>query len=393
MTTARERTAQSAAEQLAYAGSTLRECPALVGFDGFVDSIIELVDQRASMAPSDYRGIATIEAFAARCAAAAGKSTNVEIVVKEDRFGGNGPLMAGGLARLGLATTYVGAVGREDDHASLHPLYHELEARCRASGGRVLPVAPPAHTHALEFHDGKIMLGDPRNVQRVTWGLLEQRLGGAGLASLIGGARLLAVVNWVMMAGVQGILDALEAGPLAAHPGTPPRVFIDLCDPAKRTDADIRTVLGTLSRLNARAPVTLGLNLAEAERIDSVAGARAFVPDEPRVGEPIRRAAERLVRVLGLSCVVIHPREGAGGADSGGASGWFDGPLVRRPRISTGAGDHFNAGFALAQVLGLPLDSCLAVGCAESGVYVRDGESPTLERLVEFLRSMPAPER
>src|SRR5262249_42551420 len=122
----------------------------LIGFDGFIDSIIAVVDKRRDMSPGGYDRIREIPQFAQRVGAAAGKSTNIELVVKEDRFGGNGPLMAGALGRLGMPTTYIGAVGHEDNPGVLHPLYEELGNRCR----EVIPVAPPAHTDALEFDDG-----------------------------------------------------------------------------------------------------------------------------------------------------------------------------------------------------------------------------------------------
>lgn len=383
--------ARAAADRLAAADVSAHR--ALVGFDGFIDAIIDVVDTRASMAPSDYRRITTISQYAARCAAAAGKSTNLELVVKEERFGGNGPLLAGGLASLGVPTTFIGAVGRPDEHGALHPLYDELARRCAASGGGVSPVAPPSLTHALEFDDGKIMLNDPRHVHAVTWETVCARVGDATLRSLIAGASLIAVVNWSIVPGVQEILRTLASGVLpAARRSDAPRVFVDLSDPAKRSDADIAGMLGTLKGLNARARVTLGLNLAEGRRVDAVARAGAF----PRAGEPpaahVRDAAERLRSALDLECVVIHPREGAAASDASAGSAWFDGPLVQSPRLSTGAGDHFNAGFALGQLLGAPLDEALAVGVAVSGAYVRDARSPSRARLIEFLRDLPMPE-
>jgi sugar/nucleoside kinase (ribokinase family) len=95
---------------------------------------------------------------------------------------------------------------------------------------------------------------------------------------------------------------------------------------------------------------------------------------------------------VGLESVVIHPRDGAAAAIEGQAT-WFEGPFCARPRLSTGAGDHFNAGFALARIIGLALDECLAAGCATSGAYVRDGASPDIGRLAGFLRSLPGPEQ
>jgi ketohexokinase len=364
--------------------------PALIGFDGFIDSIIAVVDKRRDMNPSGYDRIREIPQFAQRVGAAAGKSTNIELVVKEDRFGGNGPLMAGALGRLGVPVTYIGAVGHEDNPRVLHPLYEELGHRCR----EVIPVAPPAHTDALEFDDGKVMLGKPANVQAITWPMLVQTLGLPTIRAKVEQSALIGIVNWVMMGGVEGIWDGLCADVFPALKDRPShRIYIDLADPAKRTDADLKRALASLRRMNALVPLTLGLNLAEAERVAESAGVKAFDASGMQTfGAVIEAAAKSLRSALGLSCVVIHPREGAAAADEH-ASAWFEGPFTATPKLSTGAGDHFNGGFAFAQVHGLPLDQCLAVGCAVSGAYVRDALSPDLARLIAFLRSLPAPEK
>jgi sugar/nucleoside kinase (ribokinase family) len=158
MSNDRSTTAQAAAHSLREAASRLGVIHAVVGFDAFIDSIIHVVDQRFAMTADGYKRIETIGQFAMRAAAAAGKSTNMEMVEKERRFGGNGPLMAGALGRAGLQVTYIGAVGRPEAPRQLHPIYEEFAARCQL----VVPVAPPATTDALEFEDGKIMLGKPR---------------------------------------------------------------------------------------------------------------------------------------------------------------------------------------------------------------------------------------
>lgn len=385
---ARARIAHDAADALAARLSAPDRPGALVGFDGFIDAIIRVVDQRTDMSPSGYVPIGSIAAFADRCRDAAGKSTNLELVVTEERFGGNGPLMAGALGRLGAPTTFIGAVGREDDPRSIHPLYAELQARCE----RVIPLVPPAHTDALEFGDGKIMLGKPASVQSITWASLVERVGLDELRAIAARASLIGVVNWVMMGGVESIWEGLATDVLPhlpPAPHTPRRLYIDLCDPAKRTDADLARALAMLRRLDALAPLTLGLNLAEALRVSRVAGCPKPRPDDPTLQSLIAPLCER----LGLSCVVVHPRHGAAAATRDGACAWFAGPFTHTPRLSTGAGDHFNAGFAQAQVCGLSLEHCLCVGVGVSGAYVRDAQSPTLERLVAFLRDLPPPEQ
>ncbi|HRQ72047.1 MAG TPA: hypothetical protein PLU35_03370 [Phycisphaerales bacterium] len=383
--------ARAAADAIERAGASGFEgMPALVGFDGFVDSIIRVVDRRRSMEGADFERIGTIGEFAGRCAAAAGRSTNMELWVDEDRFGGNGPLTAGALGRLGVPVCFIGAVGREDDPTRVAPIYEPFAARCR----EVVSVAAPGHTDALEFDDGKIMLGKTRNVQAATWDRIVGTIGVDGVRRRVEEAALIVMVNWSLCGGVPGIWEGLigEVLPgLAAHGGGR-RVLIDISDPAKRSDEDLRRALELMAGMNAFVPVTLGLNLAEGERMARVLGVPS-VRESATYGEFVVRLASGVRERAGLACVVVHVREGAAGATDGDATAWFDGPFTARPRLSTGAGDHFNAGFGLAQALGLALDECLAVGCAVSGAYVRDAESPTVGRLAGFLRALPAPER
>jgi sugar/nucleoside kinase (ribokinase family) len=88
---------------------------------------------------------------------------------------------------------------------------------------------------------------------------------------------------------------------------------------------------------------------------------------------------------------VIHPRRGAAAAIQG-ESATFSGPFVQQPKISTGAGDHFNAGFCLGRVLGFGLEESLCVGVATSGYYVRTADSPTAKQLADFIAELPPPQ-
>jgi sugar/nucleoside kinase (ribokinase family) len=372
-------------------GATL--APALVGFDGFIDSIVHMVDRRTQMTPGGYERLRTIEAFAARCAAAAGKSTNIERVLIESRFGGNGPLMAGALASLGAPTTFIGAIEGAEP-GSVHPVFVPFASRCE----RVVPIAPPSETLCLEFDDGKLMFNDTANVQAVTWDAVMQRVGMQRLVEMVESARLLGIVNWSLLGGVEGLWTGLRDRVLPRVSRTRRRLFVDLSDPAKRTDDDLRRGLSTLASLDGVGglDVTLGLNLAEAQRVAATLGVSAS--HKPPGGEAIQalaliESAEAIRAALAIDAVVIHPREGAAGATSGGDRAFIDGPLTRTPKLSTGAGDHFNGGCALGQMLGLPLHLSLAFGVGVSGAYVRDAQSPSRARLAEFLDALPAPER
>jgi sugar/nucleoside kinase (ribokinase family) len=166
-----------------------------------------------------------------------------------------------------------------------------------------------------------------------------------------------------------------------------PLFFIDLADPEKRRADDILQALGLLSQFQDQVDVALGLNLKESSEIAEVLG--LHVGGEPELA--IEATARSIRQKLGISCVVIHPRRAAAAATADDSAS-FLGPFVQQPKISTGAGDHFNAGFCLGRVLGFGLEESLCAGVATSGYYVRTAESPSATQLAEFVRTLPPPQ-
>jgi sugar/nucleoside kinase (ribokinase family) len=126
--------------------------------------------------------------------------------------------------------------------------------------------------------------------------------------------------------------------------------------------------------------VTLGLNLKEAQQVFAALGGGTVAETEAG----LREMAARIRAQLGLATVVVHPKESAACATEQ-STWWVPGPDCEKPLITTGAGDHFNAGFTTGQLLGLPPEGCLALGVATSGSYVRTAASPTLGDLETFL--------
>src|SRR4028119_189451 len=126
----REQTARNAAKALAAAAANLKDVKATVGLDGFVDEIIGVVDKRHNL--EAYDALETIAAFGRRVSDAAGTSTNFELVVKQMKLGGNGPIMANALAAFGVGVTYVGMLG----HPTLHPVFQEMAERAEVIGTR-----------------------------------------------------------------------------------------------------------------------------------------------------------------------------------------------------------------------------------------------------------------
>jgi sugar/nucleoside kinase (ribokinase family) len=358
--------------------------PVLIGFDGFVDSIIAVVDKRYD--EEHFDRVETIEHFSRKINAAAGESCNYELVVTREKLGGNGPIMANALAFLGLPVTYVGCVGSP----TLHPVFEELASRARCIG-----IANPGHTDALEFHDGKLLFGKYRVLGEVCWQRICEVIGAEPFARIVAGARLLGMVNWTLLPHMDTILQQLLDGVLPANEkaGVPrPFLFIDLADPQKRTSEALKQVLHTCSALQAHADVILGLNYKEALQVAAALGLTAG----PARDAAIEQMAGAIRARLDLSTVVIHPRGAAAACTLESEeirSARFAGPFTARPRLSTGAGDVFNAGFCLGRLAGLPPEHCLAVGTASSGYYVRNAASASREQLSDFLDTLPEPEQ
>jgi sugar/nucleoside kinase (ribokinase family) len=372
----RDQVCQSAARKLSAAIPTLSDVRATVGLDGFVDEIIAVVDKRHDFLRFDP--VSSIEAFGKKVLDAVGKSGNYELIVKQMKLGGNGPIMANALASAGLGVTYVGAVGFPTPHA----VFKELGQRAQ-----LVSVGDPGHTDALEFADGKLMLGKyTREMSDVNWANVTARLGPGRFEALLEGATLIGMVNWTMLPYMSQIWEEMLSRGVPNRTGRDRTFFVDLADPEKRTHADITNALNLLSRFQAQVDVILGLNLKEAGEIAEVLGI-ANGADE----HAIEATARTIRQKMGIDCVVIHPRKGAAAATAT-ESASFAGPFVAEPMISTGAGDHFNAGFCIGRVLGLTLEESLCTGVATSGYYVRTATSPSAEQLAEFSANLPAPQ-
>ncbi len=345
---------------------------ALVGLDGFVDTIVTPVALRTAQGDA-FTPIATITDFGQRVLSAAGKSTNIELYPRMEKLGGNGPIMGNALVAAGSTLTYVGAIGS----GAPHPVFADMAARSREA----ILLCAPASTTAVEFEDGKLMLGQMRTLDEITYDKLVAVLGVEGLAKQLDAADLVALVNWTMIPNMTGVFEGLLKNILPVLPLRERIFFFDLADPEKRSSHDLVHALGIIARFEKYGRVTLGLNFKEAQQVYAALGLGVSEGEEEPV---LRDLASKIRAKLSLSCVVVHPRKSAACATPDG-DWWVPGPYCEKPLITTGAGDHFNAGFTTGQLLGLSPRACLALGVCASGHYVRSAHSPSLADLETFL--------
>ncbi|MBI1290319.1 hypothetical protein GC173_03635 [bacterium] len=340
------------------------------GADGFIDEIIKVVDKRFDV--NRYTPIRTIKDYADRLAAAAGKSTNVEFVVERVKLGGNGPLMSEAFGRLGGRVRYVGSVG----WPSVDPIFSVLE-----NYGPVTTIAPAAYTLATEFEDGKIMHGKHGSLREVTWTNLVERLGGmVKVDEYLAESDLVAIVNWTMLPFLTEIFEGMRERVEVLGDRAPRFYFFDLCDPEKRTTEHLRDALKAIAAFSGpKRTAVLGLNEKESLEVCAAIGLDPGPADETA----LTGRSEAIAKKLGVTEVVIHPTRcaAAWNADDQGS---IPGPFCPQPKLTTGAGDHFNGGYMYARVLGLPPSDAVIIGKCVSGYYVRAGRGPSPEEVVEF---------
>jgi len=347
--------------------STPADREVLIGFDGFVDEIIRLVDTRQGQ--HDFSPIPTISAFGERVSAAAGLSCNIEMVTEQIKLGGNGPIMANNLVEQGYGITYCGALGA---NGNLHPVFEDFVARCR----KAITLAEPGHSEALEFDDGKVIMGKMTQLADVNWESVLEQVSEEELKKILSSMDLIGCVNWTMLPNMNSILIGL--GGLLAQREQRAKLFIDLTDPKKRSKEDITDVLKILSEIQSGVDVVLGLNENESVQV-----AHVLFGFE---GDDLTTRAQKIRTELGLSQVVIHPTHSAVAASAEGV--WMvEGPYTPKPKLTTGAGDNFNAGYCTGLLTGLDPQACLMTGVCSSGFYVRNCRSATRPELSAFART------
>jgi sugar/nucleoside kinase (ribokinase family) len=314
--------------------------------------------------------------WAERIRAAAGKSTNIELVRQRTKLGGNGPIMANAMASFGFKVSYLGNLG----YPNLHPVFAEFARRAD-----VFSIAEPGYTDAVEFEDGKVMLGKHQSLKEVNWANVQTRFSQEKFAAKILGADFVGFVNWTMLTYMNEIWSATleEICPKLAGPRR--TMFFDLADPEKRTPADIARALALISAFEKYFDVILGLNESESSQIGRTLG----LATSDHSPDGLVKLGQEILDCVPVGTLVIHPTHYALAVSKSGAA-IVEGPFTAKPLITTGAGDHFNAGFCLGKLLGLDNAASVLTGVTTSGFYVRTATSPGIDDLVTTMRNWPS---
>ena len=352
-------------------GTELREKKITAGFDGFIDTIVKVIKKKqAGKSPLLFT---TIKEFGDYVIEKQGASLSLEIEERSSKIGGNMPIMANALGQLGVAVNCVGALG----HPQLHPVFKNLSSNCHHYS-----FADPGTATAFEFNDGKIMMAQMAELNSFGWDKIKERIGIDTLISLKKQSDHFCILKWIEIDAStdiwKGILkDVLPGYSLTGEKQTD---FFDLSDCSKRSTDSIKEALQLLQEFAKHSKVVLSLNKNEAGILYKLLYGKNSKKDLPGIGKKIFEKA-------GIHTLVLHSAKEVA-AFTNEEMVVVNTFFIPDPKISTGAGDNFNAGFCAAQLLKLDLESSVIFANAVSGYYVRTGTSAQVNDTIDFLETI-----
>lgn len=340
------------------------------GFDGFVDSIVRVVNRKSEGGTVEY--FETIKNFGDYISGKSGSGFSLESEELFLKLGGNMPIMANAMAQTGTVVDCVGAFGLPN----VHVVFTGMHAGCNLHS-----FTNPGFTTAMEFTDGKIMLAQMTDLNHAGWDTIKQTVGLGALHQIFTNVDLICLVNWSELDQSndiwQGLLRDVFTDEQYRHER---QFFFDLSDCSKRNAEAITTGLDLISQFGKYGRITLSVNRNEA-------GILYKIFHSSKLPENLQIIGDLLFPKLKINTLIIHTAKNSLAWDANG--NYSNQPVyIDEPQISTGAGDNFNAGFCVAQLLAMDTEQSLMLANSTSNCYIKSGKSPSLNVLENYISEL-----
>jgi hypothetical protein len=342
-----------------------------VGFDGFVDTIMKVVKHKHNYHNEFFK---TIPEFASYIHDASGKSRQFELVAQQVKLGGNAPILFDALYRLGVPSHCAGSMG----DPKIHPVFSSMDA------SKLISLANPGESHAIEFADGKIILSELSAFDHYDWKMITSTHGIDKIRKGILDSALVAFVDWANLPFASDIWDGVLHDIIKPSGRRDFMFFFDLCDPSKKTDEQIDEVLDIISCFSRYGTVTLGLNENETIKIwSALFGADRESSRNPLIPS-VENAGAAVFKMINIDSLLVHPIDRTILFQAHRAISQ-KGRVVSEPRVVTGGGDNLNAGFIYGLLNQFPVTQCMLLGMATSGAYVQNGISSGMDAIRDYI--------
>ena len=346
-----------------------QESSALFGFDACIDTVVSVVRQRLGDNSSEYFG--HTGEFGDFLRQLGDRSCGLELKTKVSRPGGNMVITANALGRLGIKADCIGTFGYPD----IVPVFRNISPNCS-----LYSVAETITATALEFDVSKIIMFDPGPYNDLNWDTLVKVIGMNKLKQLASGKKLISFLNWSEIENSSAIWTSFLVEIFQEiHADMKITFFTDLSDCSRKSGDEIKGVAEILKMLKKHFRVILSLNVNESIIVAGALGIQSGSSDEIFMRE-MRSACN-------VDVLLLHRIKDALACDEKEIIG-FDTFFSGDPKILTGGGDNFNAGYCFSVYFDMSLSDSLVLANAVAGFYVREGHSPDKEELLSFLRKI-----
>jgi len=343
-----------------------------IGFDGYVDEVLHIVEDRKDT--DSYEQFKSIRQFGNHILEST-SSCGLEMVSITKKIGGNGPILANALGSLGVYTNCIGTFGEPEIHRSF------LESQI----SNLVNIGDIAYTLAFEFQDGKLMLGELGSLSKLTWDYMKEKVGTDKLIGHLNESEIIGITNWSQIQNSNNLWEGiLKCCMPNLNQDRKRYLFFDLADPSKRDKEELKSALKLIEAYGNFGENVLGLNFTEADIIYKM------LYGESPIEKNIIVKGKKILDNLNINMLVVHSSECAVAFHDGEAF-MEESIKISRPKLLTGCGDNFNAGFCLGLLLKLPLNLCLRLGIEVASYYITNGKSADLDALIDFITERGGP--
>jgi len=333
----------------------------LVGFDGFIDALFKIKRELHGENSVYFDKIHSFGDYVQK------KDTSFCLDLDEvkTKIGGNAPIMANALGSLGLKTNLIAALGFPE----VNPYFKSMSENCQ-----LYSVSEPGKASIYEFEDGKIMFSNCSVLNDLNWTLLKEVIGLPVLIQLFKSNDLFCLLNWSEIKGTTSILKGILTEVFPEMNLENKTIFFDLSDFSNRDKKEVETVIELINEFAKHTKVVLSLNKNESQTLHDI----LFETTENNFYE----LGKKIYKKLPIAILVIHNAKETHVFEND-LEVKASPELITNPMISTGAGDHFNAGFCYGLLANLELKECLVFANSVASYYIKTGVSPNINNLIK----------
>jgi len=336
----------------------------LLGCDGFVDEVYQIVDVRQSLA--EYTGMDDMSMFGKLVLKRAGRGLGLEIIPKRRCSGGFTPNTGRIAAFLGLKPALVGLYGAKE----IDSAFEEFVDNCN-----LVSLGDPAVTLVFEFTNGKILLSALKTVANLTWADFTAHFPGDKLDALFANIDILGLGYWSLTPDFDNFLIGMVSR--YEHTTPPRRMFFDFADIKKKSGESFFASLELIKKFNSKIPMTMSLN--EHEGADLLSRFGITCKEEPAA---LAADLKTVRQEIGIDELVVHTPHFAVASHSSDGEAHAMQEFQKNVIRTAGAGDSFNGGYLCASLGDLSPKERLVIANAATSFFVTRATAPTTEELI-----------